>query len=147
MYAYKNFKRYVAQPFLDNLTCDYRVLAVEDRFYAMRRDVKKGDFRASGSKKFHYHDVPLEVLEYAKYISSKIDNPYLSIDLAFKDNVSYLIEFQGTNFGSSVVRNSKGYYRLSPANEWEFHTQKPQLEETLGHGLYKYIKRKTLYEI
>lgn len=146
LYAYKNFKRYIAQPFLDGLTCDYRVLAIEDRFYAMRRDVKKGDFRASGSKKFHYHDVPLEVLSYAREISSKIDNPYLSIDIAFKDNVPYLIEFQGTNFGSSVVRNSKGYYSLSTANEWEFHTQKPQLEEALSHGLYEYVKRKILYK-
>lgn len=144
LYAYKKFKRYIAQPFLDNLTCDYRVLAIEDRFYAMRRDVKKGDFRASGSKKFHYHDVPLEVLSYAKEVSSKIDNPYLSIDLAFKDNAPYLIEFQGTNFGSSVIRNSKGYYSLSQTNEWEFHKHKPQLEEALSHGLYQYTKRKIL---
>lgn len=145
LYVYKNFKRYVAQPFLDNLTCDYRILAIQDRFYAMRRDVKKGDFRASGSKRFHYHDVPIEVLAYAKEISSKVDNPYLSIDLAFKNNVPYLIEFQGTNFGSSVVRNSKGYYTLSPTDEWEFHTQKPQLEEALSHGLYQYIQRRSIH--
>lgn len=140
-YYYKPFKRFVTQDFIANLTCDYRVLVTGDRFYAMRRDVKKGDFRASGSKKFHYHDVPNDVLDYAEKIFSKLKNPYISMDLAYKDKTPYLIEFQGTNFGSSVIRHSGGYYTKT-IDSWVFVESQPLHEEALSYGLYYYVSNK-----
>jgi len=140
-YFYKPFKRFVAQPFLENLKCDYRVLVIEQRLYAMRRDVRKGDFRASGSKKFHHNKVPHELLDYAKGVFDKLDNPFISMDLAFKDGTPYLIEFQGTNFGSSVIRLSNGYY-CKTADGWEFIEEKSLHEETLSYGLLNYVERK-----
>ncbi|WP_350657497.1 hypothetical protein [Psychrobacter sp. S1-30-MNA-CIBAN-0213] len=140
-YFYKPFKRFVAQPFLEKLNCDYRVLVIEQRFYAMRRDVRKGDFRASGSKKFHHNKVPSELLDYAKEIFEELDNPFISMDLALKDGKPYLIEFQGTNFGSSVIRRSVGYY--CKTNEgWEFLEKESLHEETLSYGLLSYVERK-----
>lgn len=138
-YFYKNFKRYITQPFLNNLTCDYRVLAIGDHFYAMRRDVRKGDFRASGSKKFKYDEAPIEVLNYAHEIHSKLDTPFLSMDLAYKDGIAYLIEFQGTNFGSSVIRKSKGYFTLNSDEEWIFIDENPVLEKAISYGLFKFL--------
>lgn len=140
-YFYKPFKRFVAQPFLEKLNCDYRVLVIEQRLYAMRRDVRKGDFRASGSKKFHHNKVPCELLDYAKEVFDKLDNPFISMDLAFKNGKPYLIEFQGTNFGSSVIRLSNGYY-CKTADGWEFLEKKSLHEETLSYGLLNYVERK-----
>ncbi len=140
-YFYKPFKRFVAQPFLEKLNCDYRVLVIEQRFYAMRRDVRKGDFRASGSKKFHHHDVPRELLDYAKEVFNELNNPFISMDLAFKDGKPYLIEFQGTNFGSTVIRASSGYY-CKINGGWEFVKAKSLHEETLSYGLLNYVERK-----
>lgn len=139
-YYYKPFKRFVAQEFVADLTCDYRVLVVGDRFYAMRRDVKKGDFRASGSKKFNYHDVPLYALDYAKEVFDKLNNPYISMDIVVKDEKSYLIEYQGTNFGSSVLRKSDGYY-MKNNNNWDFIKEKSEHEETLAYGLFDFVEK------
>jgi len=139
-YYYKPFKRFVAQEFVADLTCDYRILVVGDRFYAMRRDVNKGDFRASGSKNFNYHDVPLSALDYAKEVFDKLNNPYISMDIVVKDEKSYLIEYQGTNFGSSVLRKSDGYY-VNNNNHWDFIKAKSQHEETLGYGLLDFVEK------
>lgn len=142
-YYYQPFKRFITQDFIENLTCDYRVLVVGDRFYAMRRDVRDGDFRASGSKKFNYHDVPSIVLDFAKQVFNKLDNPYISMDLALKNNQVYLIEYQGTNFGSSVLRKSRGYY-IESGGSWSFIDQLSQHEETLGYGLLSFVERKSV---
>lgn len=139
-YYYRPFKRFVAQEFVADLTCDYRILVVGDRFYAMRRDVRKGDFRASGSKKFNYHDVPLYALDYAKKVFDKLKNPFISMDIVVKDSHSYLIEYQGTNFGSSVLRKSDGYY-VNNNNHWDFIKAKSQHEETLGYGLLDFVEK------
>lgn len=139
-YYYRPFKRFVAQEFVADLTCDYRILVVGDRFYAMRRDVNKGDFRASGSKNFNYHDVPLSALDYAKEVFDKLNNPYISMDIVVKDEKSYLIEYQGTNFGSSVLRKSDGYY-VNNNNHWDFIKAKSQHEETLGYGLLDFVEK------
>lgn len=138
---YKNYKRFITQRFIENLTCDYRVLIVGQKFYVMRRDVRDGDFRASGSKKFNYNDAPLEVLNFAKEIQEKLDNVYISIDIALKEKNPYLIEYQGTNFGSSVLRNSEGYYRFLNDN-WEYIKEKSYLEETFSVGYLDYLERK-----
>lgn len=143
-YFYKPFKRFVVQPFLDDLSCDYRILVVEQRFYAMRRDVRKGDFRASGSKKFNYDDVPNELLDYSEEIFHKLNNPFISMDLAFKNGKPYLIELQGTNFGSSVIRKSSGYY-VREGKGWKFLKEKSLHEETFSYGLLSYVKRKNDY--
>ncbi|MGO2277126.1 MULTISPECIES: ATP-grasp domain-containing protein [Gammaproteobacteria] len=142
-YYYKPFKRFVAQDFIKDLTCDYRILVVGKRFYAMRRDVRKGDFRASGSKQFFYHDVPLPALDYAKEVFDKLKNPYISMDVVVKDGHSYLIEYQGTNFGSSVLRKSDGYY-VRNNNDWEFVKEQSQHEEALSQGLLDFVE--TNYE-
>lgn len=139
-YYYKPFKRFVAQEFVADLTCDYRILVVGDRFYAMRRDVNKGDFRASGSKNFNYHDVPLSALDYAKEVFDKLNNPYISMDIVVKDEKSYLIEYQGTNFGSSVLRKSDGYY-MKNNNSWDFINEKSQHEKTLAYGLLDFVEK------
>lgn len=139
-YYYRPFKRFVAQEFVADLTCDYRILVVGDRFYAMRRDVNKGDFRASGSKKFNYHDVPLFALDYAKEVFDKLNNPYISMDIVVKNGKSYLIEYQGTNFGSSVLRKSDGYY-VNNDNNWDFIKVKSQHEKTLAYGLLDFVEK------
>lgn len=138
-YYYKPFKRFITQDFIENLTCDYRVLVIGDRFYAMRRDVRDGDFRASGSKKFHYDEVPCEVLDYAKKVFEKLNSPYISMDLVYKEKDVYLIEYQGTNFGSSVLRNSQGYYEFNN-NQWFFKKALSKHEETLAYGLFFFVK-------
>ena len=95
-YQYKDYirneKRFVLQQFIPKLTFDYRVLALYDKYYVMKRHTKEGDFRASGTKLFDFNvEKNQELLNYAKNIFDKIKTPMLSMDIAFDGDQYYLI--------------------------------------------------------
>ncbi|WP_300648985.1 hypothetical protein [Paenalcaligenes sp.] len=143
-YKYKAFKRFVTQEFVSGLDCDYRVLIFAEKYYPMKRAVRKNDFRASGSKDFSYSDIPLEVLDYALLIKQKIDSPFLSLDIAFskKNKKCELIEYQGLSFGTSALRKSKGYYSCNNLTDgWVFFEKEPNLELSYSEALYEYVKK------
>lgn len=142
-YKYKNFKRFVTQKFISGLDCDYRVLIFSEKYYPMRRDVRKNDFRASGSKKFSYDNIPLEVLDYALSIKERISSPFLSLDIAFSKESKNceLIEYQGLSFGTSALRNSKGFYSYDNLTGWVFYEEKPNLERSYSEALLDYVKK------
>lgn len=141
-YKYRKFNRFVTQDFIPSLDCDYRVLIFSDKYYAMKRDVRKNDFRASGSKKFSFERIPIEVIEYARYVFSKIDAPFLSIDIAYSldDSKCYLIEYQGLSFGTSALRHSLGYYKMIN-DQWDFVSKDSDLEEEYSKAILWYINK------
>jgi len=137
----KPSKRFVLQEFIPNLKWDFRVLIVSDRYYITKRYVRENDFRASGAKKFDFNFEPnSQILNFAKNIYLKFDNPFLSIDIAFDGKDCYLLEYQALHFGLNVLVKSKGYY--SNSNEkWILNKKKPEIEEDLMYGLVRYLKK------
>jgi len=137
-----NENNFVLQEFIPGLTFDYRVLAISDRFYVMKRFTREGDFRASGTK-IQQYDIEVEdnLLNFAKEISAKLNTPFLSLDIGFYDNKYYLFEFQALHFGINAVVKTKGYYQRQNES-WEFVEADQRIEEVIGHGLVNYISTK-----
>ncbi len=142
---YKCFytRRYVKQPLVPNLKYDFKVLVFDNKVYVLKRNIKEGDFRASGSGLWEFpndKDVSRGLLDFAYYCYKKLDIPFVSLDICTNDKEFFLIEFQGLHFGPVTILDSKGYFDYD--NSWKFMECKSSLEDEIGNSLINYIKRK-----
>jgi glutathione synthase/RimK-type ligase-like ATP-grasp enzyme len=133
------FKRFIIQDFKPNLTYDYKVLVLYDKYYVLKRYTKKNDFRASGSGNFVFEEVENTLLDYAYKVFNKFNEPMMSLDICFDGNEFYLIEFQGIHFGPFTLTNSEGYYIKEKLN-WIFVYTKSEIDHEVSNALYSYIK-------
>lgn len=140
-YSKKKFNLFVEQDFIPNLKHDFKVLVFGDRYYVLKRSVKKNDFRASGSGKFDFIEPPKEVLNFAKQISDVLDNPYLSLDIAQSEKNCHLIEFQATNFGPYTLLNAPNRY-VYENNNWSKEKNDKDLESNYAYALNYFINKK-----
>lgn len=135
----KYFGRLVLQQYVPDLECDWKVLVFGDKYYALRRNVRKNDFRASGSGIFAFDMPDYRVLDYAKEIYEKMDVPFLSLDLCIDSSGHvYVIEFQGVHFGPYTLINSPHYFKKEEA--WEKVEKKSVLAEEYARAIIRYIK-------
>lgn len=133
---------FLLQEYIPDLDCDYRVIAVGKRFYLMQRFVNKGDFRASGTKKFVFDVTPPEgLLDFAQDVYRRFDAPYLSMDIGHREGRNYLFEFQALHFGTAAIVRSQGFWQHE-SGEWQFHREDSFLEPVLALGLAEYLKAK-----
>ena len=130
-------KRFVLQEFLPGLDYDYKILVFGDRYYGVRRSVRPGDFRASGSGVFQQIELDKNLLDYAKSVFEKLDVPYASLDVCEYDNTFYLIEFQCLHIGPLVHLTSKGFYHYDEG--WSFQQEPPDLENAYCRSITRYI--------
>jgi hypothetical protein len=138
-YRHKGFGLCVYQQFVDNLSHDYKVLIFGKRYFVLKRNVRKNDFRASGSGNFSFVTPPQIVLNFAKLIFEKINVPYISLDIAINNDTCVLIEYQALNFGPYTLTSSPGHYSLID-HKWIFSKGKIDLEESFSLALDEYIK-------
>ncbi|MEE4176985.1 MAG: hypothetical protein V2I46_05695 [Bacteroides sp.] len=133
-------KNFVLQEFVPGLDFDYRVLTAGNRYYVMKRSVNKGDFRASGTKKFSFNKEPdPALLDFARSVYQKLDTPFLSLDILFNGKDFFLVEFQALHFGMSVVAKSEGFFSALPDKPWTFVEEKPHLENLFAQTLMDYL--------
>jgi len=133
---------FILQPFIPGLTYDFRIIVLYDRFYAMKRLTRAGDFRASGSKRFVFdQQLPAEVLDFARqvYIRVSDQSPFLSLDIAFGQGACYLLEFQALHFGVSAIVRGGGYH-FHDGNQWRFMAQKNIVETELARALTAWLQ-------
>ncbi|RXJ90608.1 hypothetical protein CRV01_05495 [Arcobacter sp. CECT 8983] len=140
---YKDHQNFVVQEFVPNLSYDYKVLIFFDKYYVLKRNINKGDFRASGSGNFEYVEVEDSLLTYSKEIFKKFNEPFMSFDICFDGKNYYLIEYQGIHFGEYTQRNSSGYYYESEG-VWQFKEEKKSIEFDLAYSLYNHILKNNL---
>lgn len=138
-YRYKGFNSFVEQKFIPNLKSDFKILVFGDRYYGVNREIRKNDFRASGSGILNYIEIPEDVLSFAKSVFDTLDNPYLSLDIAYSVNGCHLIEFQGTNFGPIALLNAPSRYRFSNGN-WIKEKNNKDLEENFAYALNMFMR-------
>jgi hypothetical protein len=144
-YRHKGFYPYVAQQFIPNLKFDFKVLVFANRFYVLKRSVRKGDFRASGSGDFKFELPDLRLLDYARSVFLILKVPYVSLDIAQIADLSFaLIEYQVLNFGPYTLLNSDGYYEHGGEDgnlyQWTYIDKKSSLEDNFGHALTTFIQ-------
>lgn len=137
-YRRKGFSLFVEQNFISGLKHDFKVLVFGNRYFVLRRSIRKNDFRASGSGNFEFVDPPQQVLDYAKKIAKILDNPYLSLDIAQSDQGCHLIEFQGTNFGPYTLLNAP-YRYISENKNWIKEENCKDLEANYAYALNHYL--------
>lgn len=138
-YRHKGFALAVTQDFIKDLKCDYKVLIFGHKYFVLRRDVRKNDFRASGSGKLIFEEVPNVVLDFAKKVFEQLNEPYASLDIAISGKQAHLIEYQILNFGPYALKSSPGYYEFDSI--WKYKNTKSNLESCFGSALATYIKK------
>ncbi len=145
-YRHKGFSRFVEQKFIPDLTYDFKILVFGDRYYSLKRNIREGDFRASGSNLFEHVKPSNEVLDYARSIFTKMDNPYASLDIAQSTKGCHLIEFQGTNFSPGTLLKAPSRY-LYVDGKWIKEENDKDLEANYAHALNLYIENKRAVSI
>lgn len=138
-YNKKKFKLFVEQEFIPNLKHDFKVLIFGNRYFVLKRSVRKNDFRASGSGNFDFIEPPKEVLDFAKKIANVLNNPYLSLDIAQSNRGCHLIEFQATNFGPYTLLNAPSRY-VHEQDSWIKEKNDKDLESNYAYALNHYFR-------
>jgi hypothetical protein len=142
-YKYKKFNLFVEQDFIQALECDYKVLVFGNRYYVLKRNVRKNDFRASGSGNFEFIEPPIDVLEFAKEVAHTLNNPYLSLDIAQSAKGCHLIEYQATNFGPYTLLNVP--FRFVDSNgTWNKEENCKDLESNYAYSLNFFLGKKNV---
>jgi glutathione synthase/RimK-type ligase-like ATP-grasp enzyme len=105
--------RFILQEFLPNLGFDWKVLLFGNRLFCLKRFVRKGEFRASGSGNFSFAETPpAAVLDFASTVLRDLDAPWAALDIVEAGGNPYLLEFQCVHFGLyTLMRNHCYYYR------------------------------------
>lgn len=133
---------FILQEFVPGLDFDYRVLAIHDKYYIIKRHVKSGDFRASGAKKFDSNfEIAESLLNYASSIHHKMDTPFLSMDICPYKGDYVLFEFQALHFGINVYMKSQEYY-FREGECWKKRAFTPDIENDIADGLSAFINMK-----
>ena len=135
-----NFRqKFVAQNFISGLSCDYKVLIYENKYYVLRRRNRNNDFRASGSGLLEFvKEPPNKLLNYIEKVFEFFDVPFASFDIASKQDKFYLLEFQFVSFGQYALEKSSFFF-TKKENSWKKVFEKPNLEKTFVYAVHNYI--------
>lgn len=129
-YTKESFHRskFVVQNLIEGLRNDWKVLVYGKRCFALRRDNRDNDFRASGSGKFHFSkDLPLGMLDFAHAVCKHFNVPHISLDIGFDGAKFHLIEFQFINFGTTTIEKAPHHFINLPSG-WDLIESKTDLE-------------------
>jgi glutathione synthase/RimK-type ligase-like ATP-grasp enzyme len=121
----------IFQEFIPNLKGDWKILIWGNAACGAFREIRPKDFRASGSGRIQYIDVPEAVLEYAYQACVKLRLNWGSLDIGFDGSQCYLFEYQGIHFGLTVAEKSLFFYRRVNGY-WNKQVGQIQIEEQMG---------------
>jgi hypothetical protein len=107
-------KKFIIQPFIPGLENDWKVLIYGKKVFVLKREVRKGDFRASGSGVNYItgsdSGFPAQFLDFLYEFYQYLNTPSVSIDFAFDGKKPFIFEFQSIGFGTSTHQKSRDYY-------------------------------------
>ena len=142
-----NRKKFIIQNFVSALDGDFRILAYGEKYYVVFRKNRKNNFTASGSGNLDFDaELPFGLLDYAKVVYKKLNTPYVSLDIGYKDGEFFLFEFQCLCLGQYTLEKSKSHYKQSLNSEWEKVQETPDLEREIAVTVSSYIKEKICAE-
>ncbi|MBK6267065.1 hypothetical protein JKA74_18620 [Marivirga sp. S37H4] len=139
---YRN--KFIVQPLIEGLDGDFKVLIFEGpKIFLVKRSLKRNDFRASGSGLISYdYDLDSELLDTCMKIYNSFNTPFISIDLAKKNEEYFLIEFQFIMFGTTVLEKSKWFFTKNNGQWVKEISNNLILEEIYADSIIKFINDK-----
>lgn len=108
-----NEKGYVYfQDFLPNQNHDIRVIVINKKAFAIKRMVRPGDFRASGSGLLNYSidNIDTSIIKSAIGISSKLNMQSIAMDYLLVDGYPKLIEISYGFPNRNFIEKCEGYW-------------------------------------
>ncbi|MBU2623752.1 MAG: hypothetical protein KKD92_15695 [Proteobacteria bacterium] len=143
---YPNYKRkshhrrkFIIQEFVPDLDGDYKVLVFHEKVFVLTRKTRPDDFRASGSGRFSYSkNVPHQVLDFSIEVFQCFNAPFISLDVALKDDTPFLLEFQFVNFGTYTAEKSPHHYKKVDG-EWKLIENKIIIEREYASAIDEFI--------
>lgn len=137
-----NRRKFVVQNFINGLGGDFRVIVYGEKYYAVFRENRDNDFRASGSGKLNFEiELPKGLLDYAKSVYTQFSLPFMSLDIGHKNRTFYLFEFQCLCLGQYTLEKSKFYYTQINGG-WERVSETPDLEREVVTTVLSFINKK-----
>jgi glutathione synthase/RimK-type ligase-like ATP-grasp enzyme len=99
------------QEFIPDNTHDIRITYVSNRIFALRRGVRKGDFRASGGGQQEYDlsQIPLEAVEIGFKVAEKLKLQTAAFDFVISESGPVIIEVS-YGFGYDPQQFDFGYW-------------------------------------
>ncbi|PCI88903.1 MAG: hypothetical protein COB24_00050 [Hyphomicrobiales bacterium] len=99
------------QEFIPNNDCDIRVIVIGQRAFAIKRMVREGDFRASGSGFIVYDraEIPIECVRMSFEAAKTLETQSVALDFVFKDGLPLIVEISYA-FLQSVYLKCPGYW-------------------------------------
>lgn len=135
--------KFIVQPFIPGLTHDYKVLVYADHYYVLKRNVRKNDFRSSGSGLFEFtRTLPESLLPFSEQVLKTFDVPNISLDIAVIDSIPYLLEMQFVAYGNKTLEWSEFHF-VKEDEGWEISEGKSCLEEIYAQSIAVHLTRKT----
>lgn len=108
------------QDFVPGNKYDIRLIVIGNRAYGMKREVRKNDFRASGSGNFIYSELPEEVIKIGFKTAADLNLQSVAFDFLYLDGKPVIIEMC-YGFGTSGSSKCTGYWDRS----LNWHEKKP----------------------
>jgi len=137
--------KFIVQPLIPGLDGDWKVLVYGDQYYVLKRHVRPGDFRASGSHVNYLpggrSGIPDVVLSLVEQVYNKLDVPHLSVDVAFDGSRAYLFEFQAIYFGTSTHNLCEKYF-IKQEGQWVLQKKTLDQEGVYAWGVAHYLARR-----
>jgi glutathione synthase/RimK-type ligase-like ATP-grasp enzyme len=128
------------QDFISGLDHDIRVIVINGKAIAIKRLVRDGDFRASGSGKLQYKRELFDesIINEAFILSEKLVSQSLAIDFVLVNGVPKILEISYGFPEGPFVENCEGYWDKS----LNWHRKNVNTEGWMVESVVKEIKRK-----
>lgn len=99
------------QDFVPGNSSDVRVIVIGSRAFAIRRLVREGDFRASGSGRIAYEksEIPIDCIRMSFEISRAMSSQCVAFDYVFDSGRPLIVEVSYA-FTSKAYRQCEGYW-------------------------------------
>ena len=99
------------QDYIPNNKYDIRVIVIGEKAFAIKRMIRKNDFRASGSGNIHYEkkEIPLECVGLSFEVTKKLSAQCLAFDYIFDRGAPMIVEIS-YGFAHDAYLNCPGYW-------------------------------------
>lgn len=97
------------QDFIPGNDFDIRLIVIGNRAYGMKRKVRAGDFRASGSGHFVYDDIGEDILRIGFEVSKRMKLQCVAYDFVYHGDIPLIVEIS-FGFGIKGSSKCKGYW-------------------------------------